>query len=239
MDLTVLGQICSALLALTTIEIVLGIDNVVFIALIVERLPEQKQRTARTLGLGLAMLARIALLFAISWVMLFTSPLFSVFGQEFSGKSIILIVGGLFLLWKATTEIHHTLEQRVVEEAALRSKGELGYWTAITQIVLIDIVFSLDSVITAIGLAQRIWVMTTAIVISVVIMMLFAKLITEYIKKHPTLKMLALAFLLLVGVLLVADGFGKHLERGYVYFAMAFSLFVEVLNLRARNIRRL
>ncbi|MFH1763973.1 MAG: TerC family protein [Gemmatimonadota bacterium] len=221
-----------ALATLTVLEIVLGIDNVVFIAIVAGRLPEEERRKAWRIGLSLAMISRLALLFSIVWIMRLTTPLFSLFGQEFSGKDLILIVGGLFLLGKSTRELHHNLEgegARGDSESGSRSKSFLGI---LLQIVALDIIFSLDSVITAVGIADQVTVMAIAIIIAVGVMMLSAEAISGFIRQHPTVKMLALSFLLLIGMALVAEGFGQHIPKGYLYFSMGFSIFVEMLNLR-------
>jgi predicted tellurium resistance membrane protein TerC len=224
-----------ALLTLSSLEIVLGIDNIVFISILVGKLPRERQAQARQIGLLLAMGMRIGLLLAISWVIGLTAPLFTlpVLDQEISGRDLILLLGGLFLVAKATWEIHDKLEGAHHGAAAPLAASFAGI---LVQIVLLDIVFSLDSVITAVGLAREIWVMITAVVIAVVVMMIFAGRISAFIDRHPTLKMLALSFLLLIGVVLIADGFGQHVSKGYIYFAMAFSLFVEVLNIRLRHV---
>ncbi|MFO0834762.1 MAG: TerC family protein [Phycisphaerales bacterium] len=228
-----LGEHALALATLTLMEIVLGIDNIVFIAIITGKLPEKQRPAARRVGLFLAMFIRIALLLAIGWVMGLTKTLFTLMEHEFKGKDLVLLVGGLFLIYKATTEIHKKLEGEGPEAAA----GESGvsFKSAVTQIVMLDIVFSLDSVITAVGMAREIWVMVTAVVISVVVMLAFSGKISAFVEKHPTIKMLALSFLLLIGVMLTADGLGQHIPKGYIYFAMAFSLGVEMLNLRMRK----
>ena len=225
-----------ALLALTGLEIALGIDNIVFIAILTGRLPEEERPRARRLGLGAAMFMRIALLLSLSWMMGLQEPLFTVFGHGFSGRHLILLGGGLFLIAKATFEIHHRLEEATkVGEPAAPMMRRVTLWGVTAQIMLVDLVFSLDSVITAVGMARALWVMITAVVISVIVMMIFAGPISRFVEKHPTIKMLALAFLILIGVMLVAEGMGQHVEKGYVYFAMAFSLGVELLNLRARK----
>jgi predicted tellurium resistance membrane protein TerC len=222
-----------ALLTLSSIEIVLGVDNIVFISILCGKLPPEQQGRARQIGLLLAMGMRIALLLAISWVIGLTEPLFAVLGQEFSGRDLILLGGGLFLVAKATFEIHDKLEG----EAHTRAKPRAaGFGSILLQIMLLDVVFSLDSVITAVGLAREVAVMIAAVVIAVIVMMIFAGRISSFIEKHPTLKMLALSFLLLIGVMLIADGFGQHVSKGYVYFAMAFSVFVETLNIRLRHV---
>jgi len=220
------------LLTLTALEIVLGIDNIIFISILAGKLPAAKQKSARRLGLGLAMITRILLLFSISFIMRLTSPWFSIFGQEISGRDFILIVGGLFLLAKSTHEIHDKLEGVEHESSA---KGRASFTGVLIQIMLLDVVFSLDSVITAVGMIQELSIMVTAIVIAVIIMMWFAEPISHFVNKHPTIKMLALAFLLMIGLLLIADGFGQHIPKGYAYFAMGFSVFVEMLNLKARK----
>jgi len=221
-----------ALLTLTTLEIVLGIDNIIFITILVGRLPLEQRNSGRTLGLGLAMLSRIALLLSITWVMRLTTELFTVFGHAITGRDLILIGGGLFLLAKSTHEIHQSLEGG---EHADREHAASGFIMTLLQIAVIDIVFSLDSVITAVGLARDIPVMILAIMIAVFIMMIAARSISEFVERHPTIKMLALSFLILVGATLVAEGSGFEFPRGYVYFAMAFSVCVEMLNIRMRR----
>jgi predicted tellurium resistance membrane protein TerC len=225
-----------ALLTLASLEIVLGIDNIVFISILVGKLPRERQASARRIGLLLAMGMRIALLLAISWVIGLTEPLFTlpVLDKAVSGRDLILLLGGLFLVGKATWEIHDKLEGAEHGQAAPRAAS---FGAILVQIVLLDIVFSLDSVITAVGLAKEIAIMIAAVVIAVLVMMVFASPISAFIERHPTMKMLALSFLLLIGVVLIADGFGQHVSKGYIYFAMAFSLFVEVLNLRVRRHR--
>lgn len=221
-----------ALATLTALEIVLGIDNIIFISIIAGRLPEAQRGKGRIIGLSLAMGARIVLLLSITWVMGLTTGLFTVMQHEVSGRDLILLAGGLFLLAKSTREIHHSLEG--TEEKKHKS-GTASLAAVLVQIALIDIVFSLDSVITAVGLAEEVGVMITAIVISIVIMMLAAKSINDFVDRHPTIKMLALSFLILVGVTLVAEGAGFEFPKGYIYFAMAFSISVEMLNLRMRK----
>jgi len=238
-----------ALLTLTALEIVLGVDNIVFIAILCGRLPEAQRPKARTVGLTLALVTRLALLATIAWIIgLAQTPLFAVpflkesveaadgstakVAMSVSGKDLILILGGLFLLGKATLEIHHKIEDK--PDAAVNVKHS-AFWPVIVQILVIDLVFSLDSVITAVGMARELWVMVTAVIISVGVMLVFAGKISYFIDKHPTLKMLALAFLMLIGVVLVADGLGQHIAKGYVYFAMAFSLTVEVLNILSKG----
>jgi predicted tellurium resistance membrane protein TerC len=222
-----------ALATLTSLEIVLGIDNIVFISILSGKLPAEQRARARRLGLLGAMLMRIALLLTLSWIMRLTAPLFSLLGQDFSGRDLILLFGGLFLLGKATFEIHERIEGE--SPATVAARGAPTFAAVITQIMLLDIVFSLDSVITAVGMADQIAVMVLAVVIAVAIMMLFAGPVSDFVERNPTIKMLALSFLMLIGVMLVADGLGQHIPKGYVYFAMAFSLGVEILNLRARK----
>lgn len=221
-----------ALVTLTTLEIVLGVDNIVFVAILVGNLPKARQAVARRIGLGLAMVARIALLLSISWVMGLTRPVFTAFHLEVSGRDIILLLGGLFLLGKSTLEIHERLEGH---EGASSAKPAASFRSVLIQIMLLDLVFSLDSVITAVGMVDQVPVMVAAIVIAVGIMLFSSGVISDFIHRHPTVKMLALSFLLLIGVMLVLEGFGKHVEKGYIYAAMAFSLFVEVLNMRLRR----
>ncbi len=222
-----------ALVTLTVLEIVLGIDNIVFISIFVEPLPHDLRGKARTFGLALAMLTRIGLLFTLTWIMRLTAPWFTVFGEEISGRDIILIGGGLFLLAKSTLEIHSALEGGG-PETGVRHAGKL-FMVIILQIAIIDIIFSLDSVITAIGMARHIEVMVLAIIIAVLIMMVAASTVSEIVYKHPTIKMLALSFLVLIGVALIADGFDRSIPKGYIYFAIAFSVAVEYLNIRIRG----
>ena len=227
-----------ALFTLTALEIVLGVDNIIFITILVSRLPEAQRQRARVLGLGFAMFTRIALLLSLVWVMTLTGPLFSipVLGKEISGRDLILIGGGLFLLWKSVHEIHNSLEGEADEHATAGVRASFA--AVIIQIAIIDIVFSLDSVITAVGLVDQVPIMVLAIVIAVLVMMFSAKPIGEFVDRHPTVKMLALSFLVLVGMALVAEGWDYHIPRGYIYFAMAFSVGVEMLNIRARARRQ-
>lgn len=225
-------QIWIALLTLTVLEIVLGIDNIIFISILSGRLPERQQKRARTVGLFLAMFMRIGLLFSLTWIMRLTEPLFAIMGEEISGRDLILILGGLFLLAKSTHEIHNKLEG---EEEGGGGRTVSSFTSVIIQIMLLDIVFSLDSVITAVGMTNNIGVMVAAVVIAVGFMLVFVGPISDFVLRHPTVKMLALAFLLLIGVVLIAEGFDQHISKGYIYFAMAFSVFVEMLNLRMRS----
>ena len=224
-----------ALATLTALEIVLGVDNVVFISILAGKLPEERRKRARQVGLGLAMLIRILLLISIAWVVGLTATLFTVAGQDISGRDIILFVGGLFLLAKSTHEMHGQLEG---EEGHASTKVVASFTAVILQILLLDIIFSLDSVITAVGMADEIGVMITAVVIAVGFMFVFAEAVSGFVEKHPTVKMLALSFLLLIGTSLVAESFDLHIPKGYIYFAMAFSLFVEVLNINLRKSRQ-
>lgn len=222
-----------ALITLIALETVLGVDNIIFITILVGRLPEHKRDLARRIGLSLAMITRLLLLFTLSWLMGLTQPLFSVLGNEISGRDIILIVGGMFLLAKSTHEIHTSLNiEGVSHEETFKTSG---FYSILIQVALIDIVFSLDSVITAVGLVKHISIMVIAIVTSVVIMMFAAKPIGNFVDSHPTIKMLALSFLILIGVTLVAEGLDFHIPKGYIYFAMAFSVCVEMLNIRLRR----
>jgi predicted tellurium resistance membrane protein TerC len=225
-------EIWIALATLTALEIVLGIDNVVFISILAGKLPPEQQARARRLGLGLAMFIRIGLLFSIAWIIRLTSPLFTVLEQEISGRDLILLVGGLFLLAKSTHEIHQKLEG---EPGEISMRTAASFPGVIVQILLLDIVFSLDSVITAVGMVDQIAVMVAAVVIAVGFMLVFAGPISSFVERHPTVKMLALSFLLLIGFALIAEGLDQHIPKGYIYFAMAFSLGVETLNLRLRR----
>jgi predicted tellurium resistance membrane protein TerC len=226
-----------ALATLTALEIVLGVDNIIFISILCGRLPESQRARARTIGLALAMFSRIALLFSLAWVMTLTAPLFSVLGKAISGRDLILLGGGLFLLWKSIHEIHNSLEGEEEGEGGAMTAA-VTFGAVITQIAIIDIVFSLDSVITAVGMVDEVSIMVTAIVIAVGVMMFAAGAIGSFVDRHPTIKMLALAFLILVGVALIAEGWGMHIPKGYIYFAMAFSVAVEMLNLRMRAKRQ-
>lgn len=223
-----------ALATLTALEIVLGIDNIIFIAILVGRLPAHQRDRARIFGLGLAMLTRILLLLSLFWIMKLTTPLFTIFAQEISGRDLILILGGLFLLAKSTTEIHHDIEDEGEEEKELK-KSARGFVNTLIQIAILDIVFSLDSVITAVGMANNIIIMILAVVIAVGVMMFASKTISDFIDANPTIKILALSFLILVGVTLIAEGLDFHISKAYVYFAMAFSLAVESINIYSRK----
>ena len=221
-------QVWASFLTLTALEIVLGIDNLVFIAILAGRLPMERQHQARQAGLALALISRLALLASIAWIVSLTQPLFVVFGHIVSWRDIVLAAGGLFLLYKGTTEIHHRLEGGGLDETAAR--GATSFARVVTQIVVLDMVFSLDSVITAVGMASEFWVMAAAIVIAVAIMLGAAKPLADFIERHPTVKMLALSFLLLIGMTLIADGAGFHVPKGYIYAAIGFSITVEALN---------
>jgi len=225
-----------ALVTLTSLEIVLGIDNVVFIAILTGKLDPSVQERARFIGLALAMLMRILLLFAVSWIMGLTEPLFEVLSHSVSGQDLTLLLGGLFLIGKATFEIHEKIEGG--HQTGEETKAVASFASVLIQIVLLDLVFSLDSVITAVGMVEHIPIMVAAVIIAIGVMMVFAGAISRFVERHPTIKMLALAFLLLIGVMLLAEGLGRHIEKGYIYFAMAFSLFVELLNLRVRKVSR-
>ncbi|NIO41144.1 MAG: TerC family protein [Burkholderiales bacterium] len=225
-------EIWVAFLTLTALEIVLGIDNIIFISILADKLPKRQRREARMIGLGLAMVMRIVLLFSLAWMMRLTTPLFTVLKQDISGRDLILIAGGLFLIAKSTLEIHDKLEG---EEGRSAARAAASFAGVLVQIALLDIVFSLDSVITAIGMVDQVGVMVAAIVIATLFMMVFAGAVSAFVDRHPTVKMLALSFLVLVGVVLVGDGFDMHVPKGYIYFAMAFSVLVEMLNLRIRR----
>jgi predicted tellurium resistance membrane protein TerC len=225
-----------ALATLTALELVLGIDNIIFISILVSKLPREQQEWARRIGLFMAMFLRIALLLLLSFIIGLIEPLFSIMGQAFSGRDLILLVGGLFLIWKSTGEIHHSLEGEAQDQTT-KTQPKVSLTATITQIILIDLVFSLDSIITAVGMVDDVRIMIAAVVISLALMMLFARAIGEFVDAHPSIKMLALSFLVVVGVVLVAEGFGHHVPKGYIYFAMAFSFGVELLNIRFRKAR--
>lgn len=232
MELLFDPQAWIAFLTLTALELVLGIDNVIFISILVDKLPVAQRELARKLGLFMAMFMRLGLLLLLSWIIGLNAALFSLAGQEISGRDLILIAGGLFLLWKSTGEIHQSLEG---EEGAHSSAVKATFAAVILQIMVVDLVFSLDSIITAVGMVDEISVMMAAVVASVALMMMFAGAIGRFVSEHPTIKMLALSFLVVVGVVLIAEGFDHHVPKGYVYFAMAFSTCVEMLNIRMRR----
>ena len=224
-----------ALVTLTVLEIVLGIDNIVFISILTGKLPIEKQPRARNVGLSLAMITRILLLLSLTWIMRLTTPLFEIAGHGFSGRDLILIIGGVFLIWKSVHEIHQRLEGESDAPRKARVRASTGQ--VLVQIALLDIVFSLDSVITAVGMANQVVIMILAIVLAVAFMIFASGAVSAFVDRHPTVKMLALSFLLLIGVTLIADGVGQHISKGYVYFAMAFAVFVEMLNLRGRRLQ--
>ncbi|CAH2030180.1 TerC family protein [Trichlorobacter ammonificans] len=226
-------QAWMALLTLTALEIVLGIDNIIFISILTGKLPEHQRETAQKLGLSLAMITRLLLLFSLTWIMKLTTPFFQVLGHGVSGRDLILIVGGLFLLAKSTMEIHDKLEGE--EHHAGAAGAAVSFRGILVQIMFLDIVFSLDSVITAVGMARQLGVMVTAVVISVGVMLFCAGSVSRFVERHPTVKVLALSFLLMIGVALIADGFAFHIPKGYIYFAMAFSVFVEMVNIKVRK----
>ena len=232
MELLVDPQAWIALATLTALELVLGIDNIIFIAILVDRLPLHQRERARRLGLFMAMFMRIALLMVLAWIIGLVTPLFSVYGRDISGRGLILILGGAFLIWKSTGEIHQSLEGAEEHRA---SGGKAAFAAVIGQIMIVDLVFSLDSIITAVGMVDDVRIMVAAVVCSVALMMVFAGPIGRFVSDHPTIKMLALAFLVVVGIVLVAEGMGHHVPKGYIYFGMAFSLGVEMLNIRMRR----
>lgn len=221
-----------AFFTLTSLEIVLGIDNVIFISILAGKLPPEQQGRARVVGLGAALVTRLLLLFSISWIVRLTEPLFSVMNHGVSGRDLILLIGGLFLIAKSTHEIHSKLEG---EDGHTTKRSSASFVSVIIQIMLIDVVFSLDSVITAVGMVDRISIMVTAVIVAVAVMMIFASGISRFVNKHPTIKVLALSFLILIGVMLTAEGLHQHIPKGYVYFAMAFSVLVEMLNIKLRK----
>ncbi len=228
-------QIWISLFTLTALEIVLGIDNIIFISILAGKLPEAQQKKARQLGLSLALITRILLLMSLTWIMGLTKPLFTmpVMNQPISGRDLVLLLGGLFLIWKSVREVHEKLED--ADGHATEGRARASFASVIVQILLLDIVFSLDSVITAVGMADNIWVMVAAVVIALGVMLVFAGSISDFVNKHPTLKMLALSFLILIGVTLVGEGLGQHIPKGYIYFSMAFAFGVEMLNLKLRS----
>ncbi|HSA59036.1 MAG TPA: TerC family protein [bacterium] len=234
MEIFLRSESLIGLFTLTAMEIVLGVDNIVFISILVDRLPGALRDRARRLGIGLALVLRLGLVFAISWIMRLTEPLFGVLGRNFSGRDLILLGGGLFLLAKATHEIHDKLEVHHEEASAAKDK-RASFGLVLAQILVLDLVFSLDSVITAVGMAPHIAIMVTAMVLSVVVMLIFSAGIGRFVNHHPSMKILALSFLILIGALLVAEGMGQRVNKGYIYFAMAFSLAVELLNMKMRK----
>ena len=238
MDWVIDPGIWASLLTLTALEIVLGIDNLVFIAILAGRLPTEQQERARQVGLAMALISRLALLASIAWIIGLTQPLFELFGQPVSWRDIVLVAGGLFLLYKSAREIHHALEGAEPEEGEEDRNGRTSFVGVVTQIMILDIVFSLDSVITAVGMANELWVMAAAIVTAVVIMLMASKPLAEFVARHPTVKMLALSFLMLIGLALIADGAGLHVPKGYIYAAIGFSVGVEALNQLAARRRR-
>ena len=228
-------QIWISLFTLTALEIVLGIDNVIFISILAGKLPHEQQARARKLGLTLALVTRILLLMSLTWIMGLTRPLFTlpILDRGVSGRDLVLLVGGLFLIWKSVREVHEKLEED--DGHAMNTRSRVSFAGVIVQILLLDIVFSLDSVITAVGMADNIWVMVAAVIIALGVMLVFAGKISDFVNKHPTLKMLALSFLILIGVTLIGEGLGFHIPKGYIYFSMAFAFAVEMLNLRLRS----
>jgi predicted tellurium resistance membrane protein TerC len=235
LDISIDTETLAALVTLTALEIVLGIDNIVFISILSSKLPTQQQASARLIGLSLAMGTRILLLLSLVWIMGLTKPMFAVLGHSVSGRDLILLGGGLFLIAKATHEIHEKVQDVADHASSVRVGKPPSYRSALIQIALLDIVFSLDSVITAVGMANEIWVMVTAVVIAVGVMMVFSGWVSDFIDRNPSIKMLALAFLLLIGVVLMAEGLHQHIPKGYIYSAMAFSVFVEILNMKTRK----
>jgi predicted tellurium resistance membrane protein TerC len=227
-------EIWMALATLTALELVLGIDNIIFISIIASKVRAEQRDKARRVGITLAAVTRLGLLLVIAWIIGLTAPLFSLFGQAFSWRDLILIGGGLFLIAKATHEIHQKLEGATQQVTAGRAAA-VSFGSAIAQIMVLDLVFSLDSIITAVGMVDQIWVMVTAILISIVFMLIFAKPLGDFVERHPTVKVLALSFLIMIGLVLIADGFGQHIPKGYIYGAMAFSVFVELINLWIRK----
>ena len=221
-----------AFLSLVALELVLGIDNVIFISILAGKLPAEEQQRARTTGIALAVITRIMLLFSLSWIIGLTEPLFNIFNLEVSGRDLVLLGGGVFLIWKATREIHDKLEG---EEGHASAKVRSAFWSVIFQILLLDIVFSLDSVITAVGMVDELSIMIAAVIIAALTMIFAARPLSEFVNRHPTVKMLALSFLLLIGFTLIVEGFHQHIPKGYIYFAMGFSVLVEILNLRLRK----
>lgn len=233
MELLTDPQVWIALGTLTALEIVLGIDNLIFISILAGKLPKEQQKKARQVGLALALITRLALLGSLSWLMGLTKPLFTLLAHDFSGRDLILLIGGIFLLGKATLEIHEKVEGNA--HAEQEAKAAKSFGNVIVQIMLLDIVFSLDSVITAVGMVDSIWVMVTAVIIAVIFMLVFVNKISDFVDRHPTVKVLALSFLLMIGLTLVGDGLGFHIPKGYIYFAMGFSVMVEMINMKIRK----
>jgi predicted tellurium resistance membrane protein TerC len=234
MEIFLQSETWIALLTLTFLEIVLGIDNIIFISIVTDKLPAHQQAKGRNIGLALALVFRVALLLGITWIIGFTEPLFSVFGQDISGRDLILLMGGLFLLGKSTSEIHRKLEGQS-EDREPSSKAALSMTSALVQIVALDMVFSFDSILTAIGLTEHVLIMIVAVILSMIVMMLFSGVISRFINERPTLQILALAFLILIGFMLMVEALGFHVPKGYIYFAVAFSLVVEMVNMRMRK----
>ncbi|WP_346398318.1 TerC family protein [Pseudomonas syringae] len=227
-----------ALATLVVMEVVLGIDNLIFISILTNKLPEHQREKARKLGIGMALVMRLGLLSTVAYIVQLTEPVFEVFGQAFSWKDIILIAGGLFLVWKATTEIHHSMDVKTEEEKALGSVVMLSMSAAIVQILMLDLVFSIDSIITAVGMTEHLPIMVIAVISAVVVMLVAANPLAKFINDNPTVVMLALGFLIMIGMTLIAEGFGAHVPKGYIYAAMAFSAAVEALNMLVRRARR-
>lgn len=237
MDVLLDPQVWISLLTLTALEIVLGIDNLIFVAILANKLPAHQQDRARKIGLALALGMRLALLASLSWIVGLTQPVFALLGQAFSWRDLVLIGGGLFLAYKGTTEIHHRMEP-TADDAPGVGKAAVGFGGVIVQIILLDAVFSLDSVITAVGMVDQLWIMSTAVIVAAIVMLVASGPLSGFVQRHPTVKMLALSFLLMIAMVLIADGFGVHIPKGYVYAAMGFSVLVETLNLVAARRRR-
>lgn len=229
-----------ALLTLSVFEVVLGIDNIIFISLLTNKLPESRRRSARTAGIGAALILRVAMLLGITWIIGFTQPIFTFMDFTATGRDLVLFAGGLFLIGKSTSEIHHKVDQHgdAADKRDMKRQASRSFASIIFQIALLDIVFSFDSILTAIGMTEEIVIMILAVVVSLVVMLIFAGRIADFIERHPTLQILALAFLILIGFVLIADGLHQHISKGYIYFAVAFSLAVETINIRVRNSRR-
>jgi len=224
-----------AFLTLSILEIVLGIDNIIFISILTNKLPKENQAKARFAGISLALVLRVGMLFGITWIIQLTEPLFTVFEMGFTGRDLVLLAGGLFLLAKSTSEIHHKMEGEDHQEKEEKGSVRRGFTSIIIQIALLDIVFSFDSILTAIGMTEELGIMIMAVIVSLIVMLIFAGRIADFIAKHPTLQVLALSFLILIGVMLIAEGFHQHISKGYIYFAVAFSLVVEIINMRMRK----